>query len=250
MNSSDWLVLDKYDNTLCVHDKEHPFHDAYVNATNKYCNWLISRMPTLEELQIGFQARHNVKLKQYEEYYRLRNLNKPNEVQQLILAERNSLGEKVENNINKPYIWLCVNPNSTYTFNEFKALVQKMVSKVWLKSYVYVYEQRGITEQEAGKGFHLHAIIKRPEDKKPSHCIRELSNTFKKCCDVSNYHFFQTKFIDEDEYQRKLEYILGLKDSNEENQKDLKQNIDKYWRGKYLIKPFYFLNIDIGKYAT
>lgn len=248
MDSHSWMLLDKYNNDISIHNEEHYNYHSYRTAVDKYIYWLTESMPSYDELSIKLKASNNVKLKQYEELYRLKNLNSPNQLQQMIIQERNSLGEKVENN-NKPYIWLCVNPNSTYTFNEFRNLVNKMVSKVWVKSYVYVFEQRGVNESEAGKGFHLHAIIKRPDDKKPSHCIRELSNTFKKCCDTSNYHFFQTKFIDIDEYNRKLEYILGTKDSNDENQKDLKQNMDKYWRGKNFIKPFYFLNIDIGRYG-
>lgn len=243
----EWRLLERGKFSLEFGEEHHPERDAYVRALNKYLDILYSQMPSLDEMELQTKARLKVRQGQYEELYRLKSLQQPNNIIKEIQDVRLSLGEKLEKN--NPYIWLCVNPGPTVTFNDFKLLVNKMITKVWIKSYVYVYEQRGINEMEVGKGFHLHAIIKRPDDKKPSHCVRELSNTFKKCCDTSNFHFFQTKFIDEDEYRRKLEYILGTKESTSENQKDLKQAMDKVFRGKYLLKPFYFLDIDIGKYA-
>ena len=147
------------------------------------------------------------------------------------------------------FIWLTVNPEPTVGFGDFRHLVTKAFKKTWLDQYVYVFEQRGTTEVELGKGFHLHAIIGIPLDKKPSSCIRELGNTFKKCCDISNYHFFQTKLIDHEEYKRKQEYILGKKQSTTENMKAQKQEMDIQWRQVCQIDPYYFLNIDIGHHA-
>lgn len=194
------------------------------------------------------RARNRIRQLQYEELYRLRAQVQPNEIQKEIQALRLSLGEKGEKTT--PYIWLCVNPNPTVLLSEFNKTINKMITKKWLQSYVYVLEQRGQIEEEIGKGFHLHAIIKRPDDKKLSHCIRELSNTFKTICDVSNYHFFQTKFIDEAEKDRKMEYILGQKEYTDDNRKDLKQQMDKIWRERLNIQPYFFSNIELGKYAT
>lgn len=229
-------------------DPETSHYDAYTRRVDEYLYALKEWIECPDQI-LRKAAIEKVKLQQYQELYRLQCLQEPTQLIKDIQAARLSLGEKGEG-IDRPYIWLCVNPNSTFTFKEFQGLVSKMVSKVWVDEYVYVYEQRGITEEEAGKGFHLHAIIKKPENKKPSHCIRELGSTFKKCCDVSNYHFFQVKFIDIPEKDRKLEYILGTKESTDENQKDLKQLIDKVWRVKNKIDPYFFSNIDIGKYAT
>lgn len=145
------------------------------------------------------------------------------------------------------YLWLTVNPTPETTFVDFQKYVQKAIAKKWLKSFVYVYEQRGTSQEDMGRGFHLHAIIKKPEDKAPAHCVRELNNTFKKCCDTSNYHCFNTKWIGEEEYKRKLEYILGQKESTSENNKQLKQEMDKVWRQMRCIEPYYILNLDIGQ---
>lgn len=160
--------------------------------------------------------------------------------------QQNSQPERKEKSYD--YLWLTVNPSPDCSFDTFMQIVGRMVQKKWLKSYVYVYEQRGVNQDELGKGFHIHAIIKKPEDKSPAHCIRELSSTFKKCCDVSNYHLFNTKWIDQEEYNRKLGYILGQKESTPENNKVMKQEMDKQWRLVRSLQPYYYLNIDIGQY--
>lgn len=142
-------------------------------------------------------------------------------------------------------LWITVNPNPDITFNDFRKYVEKCFLKKWLTKYVYVYEQRGQTMEELGKGFHLHAIIQKPEDKSRAHCIREIGNSFKKCTDVSNYHFYNTKWIDTEEYKRKLKYILGEKVSTEDNNKALKQEMDVHWRKLRNIPQYNILNIEI-----
>lgn len=160
-----------------------------------------------------------------------------------------SLKERKESSI-QPYMFITVNPNATCSIVDFRALINKMLLKVWLVSYVYVIEQRGQSEEELGKGFHLHIIIKKPDNKSTAHIVREIGSTFKKVCDTSNYHCYNTKSISEEEYIRKLEYILGTKESTLDNRKDLKQHFDKLFRERMFIDPFYFSNIDIGKYAS
>lgn len=149
----------------------------------------------------------------------------------------------------KEYLFLTVNPHPVATLEEFRNALEKMVKKVWVNSWLYVLEQRGTTIEEAGKGFHAHIIIKKPTDKVPSHCIRELVTCFKNTCDVSNPHCFNTKWIDQPEFSRKLGYLLGRKEYTETDRKDLKQEMDRYWRDNASISNYYKCNIDIGQYA-
>lgn len=160
----------------------------------------------------------------------------------------NSLKERKESSI-QPYIFITVNPNATCSLQDFSNLINKMLLKKWLTSYIYVIEQRGQTEEDMGKGFHMHLVITKPEGKSAAHCIREIGSTFKKICDISNFHCYNTKSISEEEYQRKLKYMLGEKESTSDNRKDLKQSMDKIWRVRNNIEPFYFSNISIGEYA-
>lgn len=149
----------------------------------------------------------------------------------------------------KEYLFLTVNPEPTVPLEEFRKCLDRMVAKVWFRSYLYVLEQRGTTPEEAGKGFHAHIIVKKPEDKVPSHVIRELVTTFKNVCSVSNPHCFNTKWIDHAEYNRKLGYLLGRKEFTEYDRKDIKQSMDRLWRHRASILNYYKSNIDIGDYG-
>lgn len=160
---------------------------------------------------------------------------------------KSSLTERKENTYEYlPYMFITVNPKPDCTLVQFQQLIHKMLLKKWLKSYVYVLEQRSTNEEEIGKGFHMHIIIKKPDGKSVAHMIREIASTFKKVCDISNYHCYNTKQISEEEYKRKLVYILGRK---QDVDKEAKQDIDRLWRQRMNIKSFYFSNIDIGEYA-
>lgn len=143
-------------------------------------------------------------------------------------------------------LWITVNPSPDVTFEEFRKYTEKCFMKKWITSYIYVYEQRGQSLEELGKGFHLHALIKKPEDKSRAHCIREIASSFRKCTDISNYHFYNTKWLDTEEYLRKIKYIVGDKVSTEDNNKALKQEMDVQWRLVRRLEQYYYLNIEIG----
>lgn len=196
-----------------------------------------------KDLELRQQARANFKRKQYEELYRLQSLEKEDEIQKQISELRLSLGEKGEKNTSLPYIFVTINPEPNCALKDFLTVHNKAISKTWMTHYIYVIEQRGINEDEIGKGFHIHMIIQR-NGKKPSHIIRELSNTYKKVCDTSNYHFFNTKQINQEEFSRKLEYILGTKHSDDNNNKDIKQKYDKIFRQKNNLKISYMQGLE------
>jgi len=139
--------------------------------------------------------------------------------------------------IEKPYYFLTVNPNEKIILKDFIKVIDKAMAKKWIDYYIYVLEQRGENEEEIGKGFHTHIIF----NKGIKHCkvVTEMSNSFKKMCDVSNFHFFNLKAIGEEEKKRKIEYITGIK---ADDAKHLKQEMDVIWRKKEnLIK--YYTNI-------
>ena len=138
--------------------------------------------------------------------------------------------------INKEWYFLTVNPAPDITLKEFMKTIQKAVSKKWLKYCIYVIEQRGEKEEELGKGFHTHIIF----NKGCKHCkvVQEMSNTFKKMCDVSNYHLFNLKSIGDQEKIRKIEYITGIK---ADEAKHLKQQMDIIFRKRENLKSYYLI---------
>lgn len=136
--------------------------------------------------------------------------------------------------IEKPYYFLTVNPNEKIKLEEFIKIIKKAMAKKWIDYYVYVLEQRGENELELGKGFHTHIIFNKGI--KNNKVVLEMSNTFKKMCDVSNFHFFNLKSIGDEERKRKLEYITGIK---ADEAKHLKQEMDIIWRKKQKLDKYY-----------
>lgn len=139
--------------------------------------------------------------------------------------------------LSQNFYFLTINPDtSKVSLQTFLKTIEKAISKKWITYYIYVIEQRGETLEEAGKGYHTHIIFNK--GKKHSEVIREMSNSFKKMCDVSNYHLFNLKRIGDEEKNRKIEYITGQKADEE---KHLKQSIDKIFREKEKLKSYYIL---------
>jgi hypothetical protein len=139
------------------------------------------------------------------------------------------------------YYWICVNPNTaTVPLKMFMDKMEKMMSKKWITNYLYVFEQRGEDEGEAGKGYHFHAIIEKPHNKGYTHIFREISNSVNAVCDSSNFNFFVFQAISEEEKNRKIPYCIGRK---ADPSKWLKQDMDVVWRKKVGIKSHYNIGI-------
>ncbi len=153
---------------------------------------------------------------------------------------RLELLKKNENPINQ-WIWLTIRPPEFVTFMEFKKQVDKMLTKKWLKTYLYVYEQTGVNEKELGKGKHLHILINR-HNKKQSHAETEIRNTFKAWFDYDKpeaHHYFNYMNIHENFIKIKIANMLGNKESTSENNKYIKQHYDRLFRKKMYLKDFY-----------
>lgn len=136
--------------------------------------------------------------------------------------------------LNKEWYFLTINPRPDIKLSEFVKTIRKALLKKWITYYIFVIEQRGENEEELGKGFHTHIIF----NKGIKHCkvVLEMSNTFKKLCDTSNYHLFNLKNIGDLEKQRKIEYITGTK---ADPAKHLKQQMDIIFRKKENLKSYY-----------
>lgn len=147
-------------------------------------------------------------------------------------------------NHKKPYthLFITINPPPSYNLKDFLNTIQKTIKKNWIEGYLYVIEQRGENEEELGKGFHTHILIKLIDHKRRSQIDREIKNTWKKILDVDNYHILNIKYIDDDEQKRKQKYMLSLKS---EEIKHLKQKYDIIFRQKNNLQKFYFLDYNI-----
>jgi len=155
--------------------------------------------------------------------------------------ERYSYLVKQEEIKNKTkYIFLTINPNPNINLQEFISITTKLMSKPWITNYLYVYEQRGETEAEAGKGFHFHAIIEKPTNKSYAHMMRELASSANKLCDTSCFHYYNVKNISEEEKERKIVYTTGRK---ADPSKWLKQDMDIIFRKNNKLLSYYNIGI-------
>lgn len=135
-------------------------------------------------------------------------------------------GEKKENSENFKYIFITYNPPQEIELDFFKKTMERVVKKNWISRYDYVFEQRS-EDPDKYHGVHCHMLLEYRKDKSNSEVIREIANTVKKIVDTSNVHLFNTKFIQYDEYLRKIKYITELK---ADNAKHKKQAVDIIFR--------------------
>lgn len=194
-----------------------------------------------KELDIQTKAReraeYDVAYKQYAELYRLTNTS--NVITQRLNEARQARDQRALDEIG--FYFITISPRDTTPYHEFKKAVDKYTQRKWVRSYVYVYEQRGMHDQELGKGIHMHMILVKPE-KNFARLLKETKNTFKDLIDDNC-----SSAIDIDgRYLRDLKnsitYILGKK---KDPTKQLKQEMDKLWREKYNIKEYYVNNFSI-----
>lgn len=134
------------------------------------------------------------------------------------------------------FVFVNVNPAPNHQLLDFQKVIEKAMTKKFIKSYLYVLEQRAETEEEMGKGFHTHIIIEIDETKSYSQAVKELARTFSVVCDTSNIHLFSCQKIKENDINKRRNYILGEKS---DETKHLKQKIDKVWRKEYFLRDYY-----------
>ncbi len=141
---------------------------------------------------------------------------------------------KAHNNL---FLFITVNPKPDITFSEFTLKMEKLVNRNIFKNGLYVYEQRGSTEEDAGKGFHCHMLCERNLNYKPTKVVSCIKNTCKSLCDVKDKRVLNIQVIGEEFAEDKRKYIMGHNKTGEG--KSVKQDIDTYWRKKNNLKEYY-----------
>lgn len=157
------------------------------------------------------------------------------------------------------YMFININPMEDISIEQIQKVMQKLLSKKWLKDAIYVIEQRGKNESELGKGKHIHLLLHR-NGVKPSDIKREIANTIKHICDVETSRksgwktgpyvplMQQTKTL-----KNRLQYMLGNKKTTDKktgeyNFKDVKQEMDRLMRKRLQLQDYYLQgNIDISE---
>ncbi len=138
---------------------------------------------------------------------------------------------------NNLFLFITVNPKPEIPFKEFKKKMEKLSNRNIFNNALYVYEQRGSTEEEAGKGFHCHMLCERNLNYKPTKVVSCIKNTCKSLCNVKDKRVLNIQLIGEEFMNDKRLYILGHNKTGEG--KSVKQNIDEYWRKKNNLNNHY-----------
>lgn len=144
--------------------------------------------------------------------------------------------ELVSKEHNNGYCFITINPPDDVSLKVFKTAVEKLVARNIYTESIYVYEQRGSSSEDMGKGRHCHLLCKRNLMYKPSKVAELTKNTLKNIVDVKNPALLNIQHIGEEYAKDKIEYITGEKTGDG---KDQKQEIDIPWRESEGLEAFY-----------
>jgi hypothetical protein len=144
--------------------------------------------------------------------------------------------ELVSKEHNNGYCFITINPPDDVSLKVFKTAVEKLVARNIYTESIYVYEQRGTSSEDMGKGRHCHLLCKRNLMYKPSKVAELTKNTLKNIVDVKNPALLNIQHIGEEYAKDKIEYITGEKTGDG---KDQKQEIDIPWRESEGLESFY-----------
>ncbi len=155
-------------------------------------------------------------------------------MEQINVQKAKLLTAKAHNNL---FLFITVNPKPDIPFDEFRKKMDKLANRNIFNSALYVFEQRGITEENAGKGFHCHMLTERNLNYKPTKVVSCVQNTCKSLCNVKDKRVLNIQLIGEEFAEDKRIYILGQNKTGEG--KSVKQTIDQYWRKKNNLNSTY-----------
>lgn len=145
--------------------------------------------------------------------------------------------KKDEETVKSDYCFITLSPDpaKNVSLQDFKKTVEKASQKTFIKKSLYVIEQRSDNMENMGTGMHCHMLINKG-DYRMSHMKREFARTFKGMIDTDNPGPFNFKLCKNSDLNNRQNYMLGDK---KDEQKRIKQGIDKLWREKMNINEYY-----------
>lgn len=187
-----------------------------------------------------FHEVKNTSLEEYSRQFHLGLYQFSNKVDELldICQEYMKLSEELKEEIQESeypmteYMFITINPFPDTTLMHLHKSVRAFLRLKPVQGYIYVTEQRGTNDDEVGKGFHIHMIIRQNWLKK-SHFKRDISRVFKDVCNIKHYACLNISCIkDNIDLLRRMNYILGQKENQPGNPKQTKQKYDLIFRKK------------------
>lgn len=138
--------------------------------------------------------------------------------------------------------FFTLNFSPNVSLDNITKCITKIVSKKWMKSWAYCYEQRGETLKTV-QGIHIHLVFFRGNHR-PARCCSEVFNsyhqfqgrTYEKVKE-NDFKFYPYEFL-----QDKLQYMSGNKWDKD---KLKKVKVDTRWRKKNDLQRIYINNLTI-----
>lgn len=127
--------------------------------------------------------------------------------------------QMIANDHNNLFLFVTINPKPDVKLEDFTKTVKKLVERQMFSAYAYAFEQRASTPEEVGKGFHVHILMKRNLNYKPSKIKKNMENTCKTICNTKDNRVFNVQFIGTEFARDKIEYITGGKTGEGKDQK-------------------------------
>jgi len=139
-------------------------------------------------------------------------------------------------------MFLTITSYEDIPFKTWLAVLDSWTTRVYVKDYIYVIEQRGTNADEVGKGFHAHVLF-RHNDKSYANLVRNLRSTFKKACDTTSTTWFKKLNIKccktQQDVINRLQYMIGTKKEMDGHNKAIKQEYDIVFRQQVKLDPHY-----------
>lgn len=127
------------------------------------------------------------------------------------------------------YYFITINP-SECTIVDLDSILNSIKKRKFVNIHCYIFEQRGITLNDSGKGKHIHMIIDKTIAK--SDAITYIHNSIKKYCTKEN---IDIREITENGKIIRENYMKGHKAF----EKIQSVEIDKIWRKENNLQDFY-----------
>lgn len=144
----------------------------------------------------------------------------------------------------KPIFMITINPNDNVDFNELWNEIISLTRSVWFGEGYITWEQRGETAEDMGTGLHIHILMITYNIK---FCLLQKNLTRKFGKYVNLLKLRETLNIS-NKPRKELDTILDeyIFQNNKQDEKQKKIEIDKIWREKLGIEPYYYFKSEIG----
>ncbi len=131
------------------------------------------------------------------------------------------------------FYFITINP-ITDDFDLFKNKVEKLLTRPFIIDPIYAYEQRGTTNDDIGKGYHVHIISKKKKYTSPAELQKNIYSQFKNI--LGNIKHVDIRSCPMVWYDEKLSYIKGDK---WDLSKTESCNLNRVWRKQLNLETFY-----------